>query len=84
MTVLGTRAGQQSARVLNAPERRCDGQINARTPAKQSGGGFELAMRAGHPAVGICSVVAQQIDQRYLDSAFARYASRANQVECLI
>ena len=84
MTILGTRTGQQSARVLNTPESRCDGQINARTPTKQSGGGFELAVRAGHPAVGICSVVAEQIDQRYLDSAFARYASRANQAERLV
>jgi hypothetical protein len=41
-------------------------------------------VRPGHPAVGICSVVAEQIDQWYLDSAFAWYASRANQAECLI
>ena len=40
MTIFGTRAGQQSARVLNTPESRCDRQINTGTPAKQSADGF--------------------------------------------
>ena len=71
MTIFGTGAGQQSARVLNTPESRRDRQINAGAPAKQSAGGLELAVRGGHPAVGIRSVVAEQIDQRYLGSAFA-------------
>ena len=84
MTIFGARGGQQSARVIDTPQGRCDGQIKTGAPAKQSAGGFELAVRAGHTAVGICSVVAEQINQRYLDSAFTWYASRANQAECLI
>lgn len=83
MTIFGTCGGQQSARVIDTPESRCHGQIKAGSPAKQSVNGFELAMYARHPTVGIRSVIAEQIDQRNLDSAFTRYAPSANQPECL-
>ena len=84
MTIFGSRVGQQWARVFNTPESRCDGQVNAGTSAEQSAHCFEFAVRAWHSTVGICSVIAEQIDQRYLDSGFARYAPRANQAERLI
>src|SRR5215469_7785396 len=84
MTISGTRAGQQAARFFNEPKSRSDRQLNAGTSANESASRFELAMRAGHPTVGICSVITEQIYQRYLDSAFARYEPRANQAECLI
>jgi len=84
MTIFRACGIEQAARVFGAPQSSRHRQINACSPREQSVRGCELAMRAGHGVVGICPVAAKQIDQRYLDAAFARDASRRNQPQGLI
>src|ERR1700722_14060830 len=77
MAILTVRVSQQPTSILHAPQRRRQRQIDSSAALDQRAHRLEFAAqcRRTHSAVGIRSVLAQQIDQRKLRTTLAHYAS---------
>ena len=64
VAVVSTGVWKESTEVVDAPQSACDRQINTSAAPEQSLYCFQLAVqcRCVDRAVGVCSVIAKQID----------------------
>ena len=79
-------AWKHLARIFNATGRSGGGQVDLRSAADQRVHGVEFAMskRRPHGAIGIGSLVAQEIDEWNLHATLAWYPARAHKPECRV
>jgi hypothetical protein len=86
LAVLRVGPRKQPTGIFDAPQGRCHRQIDSSAAPDQSVHRFELAVqgRCLCSAVGIRSVIAQEIDQRKLQATFTRYTPSRDEHERLV